>query len=215
MAPTIPRKPLPNRMGTNAPASTTPSFVNTKVVNWRSAAPIQFEDNELDQGLSMKSPPTAEHESLLLLSRSISPTTILQYHEHSNSAYISAKSMKGADSFNSVIELGAPPTRYISWGVDWRKPTMICAALICALLLSLGHHCYYLSLNNKIAGDEAKQAWAIRFGTAFASLIVLSLHATTAVAFGQYIWTVVKRTPLTLGMPPSPNKAFIRMRSDY
>ncbi|KAE8448032.1 hypothetical protein EG329_009955 [Mollisiaceae sp. DMI_Dod_QoI] len=198
MASTIARKPLPSREGTDARASSTLSSVDSKVANWQSVSLIQFEDYELDLGLSITSPSTAEHESLLFASDSISSAAISQYPEPSDSAHMSVKLEKGADSYNSVIEIGAPPIRYASWGVDWRKPTFICAALLCALSLSLGHHLYYSSLDNTIAGDEGKQAWAIRFGTAFAFLIVLSLHAATAVAFGQYVWTVVKRTPLTL-----------------
>ncbi|KUJ11656.1 uncharacterized protein LY89DRAFT_594462 [Mollisia scopiformis] len=193
MAPTIRRKPLPSRICTEPRASSTPSSVNSQ-----SASLIQFEDYELDLGLFTNSHPAAEHQSLLFASDSVPSTAIPQYPGHSHSAHISAKSLKGADSSNSVIELGAPPIQYVSWGVDWRKPTFICVALVCALSLSLGHHFYYSSLNSKIAGDEAKQAWTIRFGTGFAFLIVLSLHAATAVAFGQYVWTVVKRTPLTL-----------------
>lgn len=211
---TIPRKALPSREGNDARASTIPSSVDTRAANWQSASSIQFEEHELDLGLSMNSPPTAEDESLLLASGSVSSTAISQDPEPSEPGHMSTKWSKNTDSSNSVIELGAPSTRYISWGVNWRKPTFICVALLCALLLSLGHHFYYLSLKDTIAGNEAKQAWAIRFGTAFAFLVVLSLQAATTVAFGQYVRKVVKRTPLTLGIAPSPNKTFLFLRCD-
>jgi len=72
--------------------------------------------------------------------------------------------------------------------------------LLCGLLLSLGHHFYYFSLTGTTAGNENKQAWPVRFGTAFAFLVTGLLQAATASAFGQYLWTIVKRKSLTIGL---------------
>jgi hypothetical protein len=88
---------------------------------------------------------------------------------------------------------------YASWGVHWRKPAFIVSMLFAGLGLSLAHHFYYRSLNNQRTGDQTRQAWPTRIGTGLAFLIVSCLRAATTVALGQYIWTVVKRRPLTIG----------------
>ncbi|KAF8849955.1 hypothetical protein BDZ45DRAFT_603543, partial [Acephala macrosclerotiorum] len=71
----------------------------------------------------------------------------------------------------------------VSWGVDWRKPFFVCTALLCGLTLALWHHLYYSSLNGTVAGDEERQAWAIRFGTAFTLLVTSCFHASTPISF--------------------------------
>lgn len=85
-----------------------------------------------------------------------------------------------------------------SWGIHWRKPTFIVSMLLLGLCLSLGHHFYYNYLDNKVTGDAAKQAWPTRIGTGLAFLVTSFLKAGTVASLGQYIWTVVKRQPLTM-----------------
>lgn len=95
--------------------------------------------------------------------------------------------------------LSHEPPKSAAWGIHWLRPVFIVLMPFLALLLALGHHFYYLSLHDTKSGNAAKQAWPIRFGTAFAFLITSCLHAGTAAAAGQYVWTVVKRKPLSIG----------------
>ena len=85
-----------------------------------------------------------------------------------------------------------------SWGINWYQPVFIITMLLCGLAFALSHHFYYASMNESPAGDAAKQAWPIRFGTAFAFLIVSCLQAATASALAQYTWTVVRREYLNI-----------------
>jgi len=83
-------------------------------------------------------------------------------------------------------------------GARWHQPAFNISMLLMGLTFALGHHFYYLSLDGQSAGDVAKQAWPIRFGTAFAFLAVSFFEAATASAFAQYIWLVVRKIPLTI-----------------
>ncbi|KAF7885250.1 hypothetical protein EAF00_011068 [Botryotinia globosa] len=57
---------------------------------------------------------------------------------------------------------------------------------------------HYMSLSGERTGDEKKQAWPTRIGTGFAFVITSCFKAATMAALGQYIWTVVKRQPLSI-----------------
>jgi hypothetical protein len=94
----------------------------------------------------------------------------------------------------------APTTQYAPWGIHWRKPAFIVSFLLVGLALSLGHHFYYLSLNNQRSGDAAKQAWPTRIGTGLAFLVTSCFKAGATVALGQYIWTIVKHQSFTMGI---------------
>jgi hypothetical protein len=85
-----------------------------------------------------------------------------------------------------------------TWKIYWHQPTFIIATLLCGFALALAHHFYYNSMSGSTAGDAAKQAWPIRFGTAFAFLVIACLRAATASALGQYAWTIVRRRPLKI-----------------
>lgn len=154
---------------------------------------LQSEEHELDLTLQPVSPMTAEHESLLPSIATLMGT------DRSSTAGSSASTSHHEGTKSLATSKGSGPVPLVSWGVDWRKPFFICAALFCGLALALGHHLYYSSLNGTVAGDEERQAWTIRFGTAFAFLVTSCFHASTAISFGQYVWTIVKRTPLTIG----------------
>jgi len=79
------------------------------------------------------------------------------------------------------------------------------AFTVCGILLAVGHHLYYPSLDDKLVSSTKQQQWAIRFGTAFALLVQGFLAAAVAVASNQHIWTVIRRGYLTVG---SIDKAF-------
>lgn len=60
--------------------------------------------------------------------------------------------------------------------------------LLFGILLAVGHHLYYASLNGSTAGSASKQQWPIRFGTAFAYLTTSCLNAAVGLAFTQQLW---------------------------
>ncbi|KAM0135251.1 hypothetical protein ACHAO1_005336 [Botrytis cinerea] len=93
-------------------------------------------------------------------------------------------------------QITRPPSA--TWGIHWKKPSFIGLMFLAGFILSLAHHLYYMSLSGERTGDEKKQAWPTRIGTGFAFLITSCFKATTTAALGQYIWTVVKRQPLSI-----------------
>lgn len=84
------------------------------------------------------------------------------------------------------------PIDTVIWKINWQQPTFMCSMLLCGLILAIGHHVYYHSLSGSPAGDATRQAWSIRFGTAFAFLVVACFKAITVSALGQYLWSVVR-----------------------
>lgn len=95
-------------------------------------------------------------------------------------------------------QITRPPSA--TWGIHWKKPSFIGLMFLAGFILSLAHHLYYMSLSGERTGDEKKQAWPTRIGTGFAFLITSCFKATTTAALGQYIWTVVKRQPLSISI---------------
>ncbi|ATZ45633.1 hypothetical protein BCIN_01g03800 [Botrytis cinerea B05.10] len=74
----------------------------------------------------------------------------------------------------------------------------MCLAPLSGLILAIGHHVYYSSLNGTPADDSARQNWSIRFGAVFASLVVVCFKAITVSALGQYFWTVIRAKGLKI-----------------
>jgi len=75
--------------------------------------------------------------------------------------------------------------------ISWYYPSAMTAFLICGFAFSIGHHCYYTSLDGKSA---THQEWAIRIGTGFSFLIKSCYAASLAIAIKQFVWARVRRT---------------------
>ena len=88
--------------------------------------------------------------------------------------------------------------RYVEWGIFWKTPLLIVFWALVGISWAIGHHFYYQSLDGTRAGSSARQSWPVRFGTAFAFLVVASLRAACDTAYQQYIWTLFKRKALSL-----------------
>ncbi|TEY86578.1 hypothetical protein BOTCAL_0006g00580 [Botryotinia calthae] len=118
----------------------------------------------------------------------------------SSSSALSDESLTGGDDISYAqrksTQIIRPPSA--TWGIHWKKPSFIGLMFLVGFILSLAHHLYYMSLSGERTGDGKKQAWPTRIGTGFAFLITSCLKATTTAALGQYIWTVVKRQPLSI-----------------
>lgn len=70
--------------------------------------------------------------------------------------------------------------------------------VIFGILLALGHHLYYASLNGTTAGSASRQQWPIRFGTAFAYLVTSCLNAAVGLAFTQQLWRSVRQKSFSI-----------------
>ncbi|KAF7930097.1 hypothetical protein EAE99_004290 [Botrytis elliptica] len=90
------------------------------------------------------------------------------------------------------------PIDTVIWKINWQQPTFMCSMLLCGLILAIAHHVYYHSLSGTPAGDATRQAWSIRFGTAFAFLVVAFFKAVTVSALGQYLWSVARSKGLKI-----------------
>lgn len=88
--------------------------------------------------------------------------------------------------------------RYVKWGFSWKTPSLIVLWALVGFSWAIGHHFYYQSLDGTKAGSSPRQSWAVRFGTAFAFLVVASLRAACETAYKQYIWTLFKRKAFSL-----------------
>ncbi|KAI9164065.1 formylmethionine deformylase-like protein [Paramyrothecium foliicola] len=86
----------------------------------------------------------------------------------------------------------------ISWFNLWRSPIFMISFLLSGILLSLGHHLYYSSLDGKEVLTTIEQQWALRIGTGFAFLVRAAFAAAIGVAFTQQIWVNLRRAPTTL-----------------
>ncbi|KAF9888266.1 hypothetical protein FE257_008835 [Aspergillus nanangensis] len=97
----------------------------------------------------------------------------------------------------------SPPTEKdvpfpAEWGVGWRCPTLMVGLFLCGLLLSVGHHLYYNSLDNTVVNSAEQQTWAIRIGTGFAFLVKTFYVAAIGIAAVQQMWTTLRRRSMNL-----------------
>lgn len=81
-------------------------------------------------------------------------------------------------------------------GIHWRMPAAMCACWIIGLGLAIGHHFYYYSLDGTRVGNQSKQEWAQRFGTAFAFLTKTFLTTAVGIACIQSFWWILRLKPI-------------------
>ncbi|KAF7901546.1 hypothetical protein EAE99_012238 [Botrytis elliptica] len=104
------------------------------------------------------------------------------------SSSLSEKSLTDGDDISYAqrksTQISRP--RFAPWGIHWKKP-------------SLNVFCWLRSfIGPSPLLHVAQRPWPTRIGTGFAFLITSCFKATTTAALGQYIWTVVKRQPLSI-----------------
>jgi hypothetical protein len=152
MATGLVRKPVPSEAATRIARPSTQSTAAGDLADRQSSSSIEFEEHDLDLIFQPVSPATVENEPLLLSSGRTSSSVAPQPSDP-----LDVNNRQGSLSINNTPPSPGDPTavaRHVSWGVNWRKPFFICAYLLCARSFSLGHHFYYSSLHDKIAGDE-------------------------------------------------------------
>jgi hypothetical protein len=91
-----------------------------------------------------------------------------------------------------------PPRNVVQWGVPISKQIRMIGFVILGILLALGHHLFFSSLNTTVVGSTSRQQWAIAFGTAFAFLIASFLGLAVSSAYTQFIWAYLRKNTLSL-----------------
>ncbi|KAL2060789.1 hypothetical protein VTL71DRAFT_8841 [Oculimacula yallundae] len=78
---------------------------------------------------------------------------------------------------------GQKQTRYY-----WKAPVLMVVPLIVGLLLAVGQHLFYKSLDGDIVGSKSQQSWNNRYGVAMTFLIRAFLGTAIGTAGVQNIW---------------------------
>jgi hypothetical protein len=195
---TIPRKPTSTEQRALGPAQHSTTRTSNRHNNhYSDPNELPFEDYELDLRLRLISTPSAQDATSLNVSISDSSTRYPPKNAPERGPPLPSSNLHETPRQHRPA-LRYPALESTLGGKNWQTTTFICAMLAAGLLLSLGHHFYYQALSGHTAGDAAKQAWPLRFGTAFSFLVCSTCQATTAAAFQQYVWIVVRKRSLTI-----------------
>ena len=131
-----------------------------------------------------------------------SSTTRASVSVTTNEASSEATNAVGLDPLEHLIQDDSTRStgheKYVKWGISWKTPLLIVLWTLVGVSWAIGHHFYYQSLDGSRAGSPPRQSWPVRFGTAFAFLVVASLRAACDTAYKQYIWTLFKRKAFSL-----------------
>jgi len=99
-----------------------------------------------------------------------------------------------------TLNNGQLPQKCVVWGVQWQQqPAFIALCANFGLLLAIGHHMFYLRLNNTLTGTQGRQQFAHAFGNVLAISVATLFAFTCRAAYKQYFWTVVRRKSFTVG----------------
>lgn len=85
-----------------------------------------------------------------------------------------------------------------AWGIGWQTPALVIGFFLSGVLLIVGHHVYYNSLNGTPVKSATQQTWAIRIGTGLAFLIKALFVAAIGIAVAQQAWSTLRRKGVSL-----------------
>ncbi|KAM0151321.1 hypothetical protein ACHAPG_008314 [Botrytis cinerea] len=168
---------------------------------------FSFDDHEIDLRLydpsrlsscSRRNSQYSLTDSLLPISTQPEPSQCPDSHSNPSTAQNTKSNLPIQSSQNVDFSTVDKSSDTVVWKVDWQQPTFMCLVPFSGLILAIGHHVYYSSLNGTPADDSARQNWSIRFGAVFASLVVVCFKAITVSALGQYFWTVIRAKGLKI-----------------
>ncbi|TEY50435.1 hypothetical protein BOTCAL_0276g00160 [Botryotinia calthae] len=159
---------------------------------------LQLHDPSTVSGHGSRNSQYSVTNSLLSISTQPEPSQCSDSHSDPSTAQNTKLNLPIQSSQNGDSSTVDKSADTVVWKVDWQQPTFMCSMLLSGLVLAIGHHVYYNSLNGTPAGNSTRQNWSIRFGTAFASLVVVCFKAVTVSALGQYFWTVVRAKGLRI-----------------
>jgi uncharacterized membrane protein len=75
---------------------------------------------------------------------------------------------------------------------------LIITNLVLGILLSVGHHLFYASLDGGIVQTLSQQEWYLRTGTGFSFLVRAFLSASIGSAYIQLLWHNLKSTTTSI-----------------
>ncbi|KAK7419752.1 hypothetical protein QQX98_003124 [Neonectria punicea] len=80
----------------------------------------------------------------------------------------------------------------------WVTPTLMVSSVIVGILLAIGHHLFYASLDGQIVTSSGQQVWNLRIGTGLAFLVKASLTAAAGLAYTQLLWHTLRSQEISL-----------------
>ncbi|KAL9473812.1 hypothetical protein ACSS6W_008192 [Trichoderma asperelloides] len=83
--------------------------------------------------------------------------------------------------------------------ISWVVPGLIVGNTICGILMAVGHHFFYMSLDMQTVGTQRRQEWNGRIGTAMAFCVKMFLTAAASIAYVQVLWRTLKARKVKLG----------------
>lgn len=86
----------------------------------------------------------------------------------------------------------------VAWGVHWYTPVSIVALLVLGVGGAIGHHLYYSTLHEQLAGTASEQQWVTRIGTALAFLIKAAFATAVMISRQQRVWVSLREKFLSL-----------------
>ncbi|KAM0254882.1 hypothetical protein ACHAQJ_006319 [Trichoderma viride] len=69
---------------------------------------------------------------------------------------------------------------------------------ICGILMAVGHHLFYMSLDKQTVGNQNQQEWNVRIGTGMAFCVKMFLTAAAGFAYAQVLWKTLKAREVKL-----------------
>ncbi|KAF2729345.1 hypothetical protein EJ04DRAFT_580710 [Polyplosphaeria fusca] len=82
--------------------------------------------------------------------------------------------------------------------IYWEAPVMMFLSFLFAIFFAVGHHVFYVYMDGQPASDNDIQQWMSRFGTALAFLVKVLFGVSASMAYVQWFWYKIRKTPITL-----------------
>lgn len=163
---------------------------------------IELVDRAFDHtGNSASSPqiysPSDVRTSLLLSSEATTSHNVRTGSVDEGNSFRVADRVRNSNG-SAYAAKSKPPRNVVQWGVPISKQIQMIACVLLGILLALGHHLFFSSLNTTAVGSTSRQQWAIAFGTAFAFLIASFLGLAVSSAYTQFIWAYLRKNTLSL-----------------
>ncbi|KAI1393011.1 uncharacterized protein F4822DRAFT_426206 [Hypoxylon trugodes] len=114
---------------------------------------------------------------------------------HSETIYSKGISGDGVHFHTEEYNNEVPEKRM---SIAWQDPIIAIALFIGSILVVVGHHIYYASLDNTPVYSDSQQIWAIRIGTGLALVIRCGLVATIGLAAVQQTWATLRQRAISI-----------------
>ncbi|KAH7156799.1 hypothetical protein EDB81DRAFT_787984 [Dactylonectria macrodidyma] len=80
----------------------------------------------------------------------------------------------------------------------WVTPSLMFGSVLLGLLLAVGHHLFYNSIDGKVVESSDQQVWNLRVGTGMAFVVKASLTAAAGMAYTQLLWHTLRSQEISL-----------------